>query len=73
MSTEQFRDFVRSSISKDAQFDSNIGFSIRMTYDRYLASSRLMLATISGQTGENYYSEYDFNLKKASFYPASFS
>jgi len=73
MSTPAFRDFVRSSISRDAQFDSNIGFSVKMPYDRYLASSRKMLATIADQTGEAYYSDYDFNLRKATFYPASFS
>jgi len=73
MSTPAFRDFVTSSISREAQFDGNLGFSLRMSYDRYLASSRKMLATIADRTGETYHSDYDFNLKKATFFPASFS
>ena len=66
MSNEEFREFVLSSISPNAQFDGS-SFSLELSYDDYLLSYRSILKILQREVGD-YEVSYDFNLKKAKFF-----
>lgn len=68
MNQQEFREWVADAISSQARLNGQLGFSLQLSYDEYLMSARRILEQLSQEVGP-YSSSYDFNLKKASFFP----
>lgn len=68
MNQQEFREWVTTAISDRARMESALSFSLPLSYDDYLITSRPILEQLNQKVGL-YASSYDFNLKKARFFP----
>ncbi len=69
MTSQEFRSLVVERVSDQARIDGEDRFSIPQGFDAYVTSQRQIRELMSRETGRLFVSSYDFNVRRASYFP----